>query len=205
MNRNNEALHVRNLELISIQEELFRVNQKLEQMAITDGLTGCFNRRYLIQQLEHEVLLNMRYQIPFAIFLFDIDHFKQINDQYGHLAGDEVIKGTADIVRTVLRRTDILARYGGEEFTIYLPHTSREQSEVLAERVKLAVGNNWVDTGNEKVRVTISMGVVSEESVGLSFEDPKEYLRGLFSSADSALYKAKNEGRNRVEMALLKP
>jgi two-component system cell cycle response regulator len=204
MNRKNEALHGRNLELISIQEELFRVNQKLEQMAITDGLTGCFNRRYLIQQLEHEVLLNMRYQIPFAIFLFDIDHFKQINDQYGHLAGDEVIKGTADIVRTILRRTDILARYGGEEFTIYLPHTSREQSEVLAERVKLAVGNNWVDTGTEKVRVTISMGVVSEESIGLSFEDPKEYLRGLFSGADSALYKAKNEGRNRVEMALLK-
>ncbi|WP_245987733.1 histidine kinase N-terminal 7TM domain-containing diguanylate cyclase [Cohnella lupini] len=201
MNRKNEALHERNLELITIQEELFRVNQKLEQMAITDGLTGCFNRRYLMQQLEHEVLLNMRYQIPFAIFLFDIDHFKQINDQYGHLVGDEVIRSTADIVRTKLRRTDILARYGGEEFTIYLPHTNREQAELLAERIMLAVGDNWVDTGSEKVHVTISMGVLSESSEELSFEDPKEYLREVFSGADSALYRAKNEGRNRVVMA----
>jgi two-component system cell cycle response regulator len=201
MNRKNEALHERNLELITIQEELFRVNQKLEQMAVTDGLTGCYNRRYLMQQLEHEVLLNMRYQIPFAIFLFDIDHFKQINDKYGHIVGDEVIKSTADIVRTKLRRTDILARYGGEEFTIYLPHTNREQSELLAERIMLAVGDNWVDTGTEKVHVTISMGVLSESSEDLSFEDPKEYLREVFSSADSALYKAKNEGRNRVVMA----
>jgi two-component system cell cycle response regulator len=201
MNRKNEALHERNLELITIQEELFQVNQKLEQMAITDGLTGCFNRRYLMQQLELEVLLNMRYQIPFAIFLFDIDHFKQINDRYGHLVGDEVIRSTADIVRTKLRRTDILARYGGEEFTIYLPHTNREQSELLAERIMLAVGDNWVDAGTEKVHVTISMGVLSESSEDLSIEDPKEYLREVFSSADSALYKAKNEGRNRVVMA----
>lgn len=202
MNRKNEALHERNLELITIQEELFRVNQKLEQMAVTDGLTGCFNRRYLMQQLEHEVLLNMRYQIPFSIFLFDIDHFKQINDKYGHLVGDEVIRSTANIVRSMLRRTDILARYGGEEFTVYLPHTNREQSELLAEKIMQAVGENRVDAGSEKVHVTISMGVLSESSEDLRFNDPKEYLREVFSSADSALYKAKNEGRNRVVMAL---
>ncbi|PRX58011.1 PAS domain S-box-containing protein/diguanylate cyclase (GGDEF)-like protein [Cohnella sp. SGD-V74] len=201
MNRKNEALHERNLELITIQEELFRVNQKLEQMAVTDGLTGCFNRRYLMQQLEHEVLLNMRYQIPFAIFLFDIDHFKQINDKYGHLAGDEVLRSTAEIVRSMLRRTDILARYGGEEFTVYLPHTNREQAELLAERIMLAVGENQVEAGADKVGVTISMGVLSESSENLKFNDPKEYLREVFSSADSALYKAKNEGRNRVVMA----
>ncbi|MFC5468623.1 diguanylate cyclase [Cohnella suwonensis] len=198
MNRKNEALHERNLELITIQEELFRVNQKLEQMAITDGLTGCFNRRYLMQQLEHEVLLNMRYQIPFSIFLFDIDFFKQINDKYGHLVGDEVIRSTADVVRTKLRRTDILARYGGEEFTVYLPHTNREQAELLAERIMLAVGDNRVEAGNELVSVTISMGVLAESSADLRFDDPKEYLRDVFSKADSALYKAKNGGRNRV-------
>ncbi|MFB9277717.1 diguanylate cyclase [Cohnella cellulosilytica] len=200
MNRKNEALHERNLELITIQEELFRVNQKLEQMAVTDGLTGCFNRRYLMQQLEHEVLLNMRYQIPFAIFLFDIDYFKQINDKYGHLVGDEVLRSTAEIVRSMLRRTDILARYGGEEFTVYLPHTNREQAELLAERIMLAVGENQVQAGPDKVGVTISMGVLSESSDNLKFTDPKEYLREVFSSADAALYKAKNEGRNRVVM-----
>jgi len=201
MNRKNEALHERNLELIAIQDELFRANQKLEQMAVTDGLTGCFNRRYLMQQLEHEVLLNMRYQIPFSIFLFDIDHFKQINDKFGHLVGDEVLRSTAETVRSLLRRTDILARYGGEEFTVYLPHTNREQAELLAEKIMLAVGENEVQSGADKVSVTISMGVLSESSENLQFNDPKEYLREVFASADSALYKAKDEGRNRVVMA----
>ena len=201
MNRKNEALHERNLELISIQEELFRVNQKLEQMAVTDALTGCFNRRYLMQQLEHEVLLNVRYRIPFSVFLFDIDHFKQINDKYGHLVGDEVIRSTADTVRSKLRRTDILARYGGEEFTVYLPHTNREQAELLADRIMHAIGTNVVQSGTEQVRVTISMGIVSEDTQDLTVDNPKEYLRDLFSRADAALYKAKNEGRNRVVTA----
>lgn len=201
MNRKNEALHERNLELITIQEELFRLNQKLEQMAVTDALTGCFNRRYLMQQLEHEVLLNVRYRIPFSVFLFDIDFFKQINDRYGHLIGDEVIRSTADIVRAKLRRTDILARYGGEEFTVYLPHTNREQAELLADRIMHAVGSNFVLAGNERVQVTISMGVVSETCDDFQVDNPKEYLRDLFSRADAALYKAKNEGRNRVVTA----
>ena len=201
MNRKNEALHERNLELITIQEELFRVNQKLEQMAITDSLTGCYNRRYLMQQLEHEVLLNMRYRIPFSIFLFDIDHFKQINDRYGHLVGDEVIRSTAEIVRDKLRRTDILARYGGEEFTIYLPHTGHEQAKMLADRILSAVSENTVDSGTEQVYITISMGIVSEDGEDLRFDDPKAFLRDVFSRADAALYQAKNGGRNRVVMA----
>ncbi|MGG1314879.1 MULTISPECIES: histidine kinase N-terminal 7TM domain-containing diguanylate cyclase [Cohnella] len=197
MNRKNEALHERNLELITVQEELFRLNQKLEQMAITDSLTGCYNRRFLMQQLEHEVLRNMRHRIPFSIFLFDIDHFKQINDRFGHLVGDEVICRTADAVRSVLRRSDILARYGGEEFTIYLPHTNAEQAEALASRIMQAVENNVIETGNMQVKITISMGIVSEDPAE-SKEDVKEYLRDLFHRADSALYQAKHEGRNRV-------
>jgi diguanylate cyclase (GGDEF)-like protein len=201
MNRKNEALHERNLELIKIQEELFQVNQKLEQMAITDGLTGCYNRRYLMQQLEHEVLLNMRYRIPFSVFLFDIDHFKQINDRYGHLVGDEVIRRTAETVREKLRRTDILARYGGEEFTVYLPHTNREQAMQLAERILHSIHDNVVDAGEVKVGVTISMGVVSEDGENLRFDDPKEFLREVFARADAALYQAKNGGRNRVVAA----
>jgi diguanylate cyclase (GGDEF)-like protein/PAS domain S-box-containing protein len=201
MNRKNEALHERNLELITIQEELFRVNQKLEQMAVTDGLTGCYNRRFLMQQLEHEVLLNLRYRIPFSIFLFDIDHFKQINDLHGHLVGDEVIRKTADAVRASLRRTDILARYGGEEFTVYLPHTNQEQAGLLAERIMQAVMENRVDTGREQVGITISMGIVSVDTFDQQVLEIKEYLRTLFSRADAALYKAKDEGRNRVVAA----
>lgn len=203
MNRKNEALHERNLELITIQDELYRVNQKLEQMAITDSLTGCYNRRFLMQQLEHEVLLNLRYRIPFSIFLFDIDFFKHINDQYGHLAGDEVIRRTAEIVKNQLRRTDILARYGGEEFTVYLPHTNREQAERLAERIMAAVEGNRIDSDHERISITISMGVVTEDNFDQQVDDVKEYLRGLFSRVDSALYKAKNEGRNRAVIAQL--
>lgn len=201
MNRKNEALHERNLELITIQDELYRVNQKLEQMAITDSLTGCYNRRFLMQQLEHEALLNLRYRIPFSIFLFDIDFFKQINDRYGHLAGDEVIRRTAEIVKSQLRRTDILARYGGEEFTVYLPHTNREQAERLADRIMNAVEENRIESDQEQIGITISMGIVTEDNFDQQVDDVKEYLRGLFSRVDSALYKAKNDGRNRAVIA----
>nr|WP_255654778.1 diguanylate cyclase [Cohnella sp. REN36] len=201
MNRKNEALHERNLELIAIQEELFRVNQKLEQMAVTDSLTGCYNRRFLMNQLEHEVLLNARHRVPFSVFLFDIDYFKQINDRYGHVIGDEVIRATSDAVRSQLRRTDIFARYGGEEFTVYLPHTNRQQAEVLAQRIMQAVSDNVVQAGEERVSITISMGIVSEEQDALYIDNVKEYLRELFSRADAALYIAKNEGRNRVVYA----
>lgn len=197
----NAALQERNRALIAMQDELYQVNQKLEYMAITDGLTGCFNRRYLMQQLEHEVMTNVRYNIPFAIFLFDIDLFKSINDTYGHLVGDEVIKSTAEAVKQSLRRTDILARYGGEEFTVYLPHTNREKAFMLAERVKEIVSSNRVATGydDETVAVTISMGVLTVESgEGARVDNPKIYLRDLFAKADIALYEAKNGGRNRI-------
>nr|WP_245364104.1 diguanylate cyclase [Cohnella thailandensis] len=201
MNRKNEALHERNLELILIQEELFRVNQKLEQMAITDGLTGCYNRRFLMQQLEHEVMLNYRYGTPFSIFLFDIDHFKTFNDRYGHVVGDEVICKTAETVRNSLRRTDILARYGGEEFTIYLPHTNREQAELLADRIIQAVAASEIAVGKETVGITISMGTITEEAFQKPVDDVKEYLRSMFAQVDAALYQAKNQGRNRVVVA----
>jgi diguanylate cyclase (GGDEF)-like protein len=202
--RQNEALQQRNRELVEMQAELYAMNQQLERMAITDSLTGCYNRRYLMQQLEHEIMTNIRYNIPFAIFLFDIDLFKSINDVYGHLVGDEVIKHTADTVRRCLRRTDIVARYGGEEFTVYLPHTNRAQAMMLAERVREAVSSSEVKTGRdgETVRVTISMGVLAvEESDPRRIDDAKEYLRELFSRADAALYQAKNGGRNRIVAA----
>ncbi len=204
--RQNDALQERNRALISMQDELYKVNQKLEQMAVTDSLTGCYNRRYLMQQLEHEVMTNVRYNIPFAIFLFDIDLFKSINDNYGHLIGDEVIRSTADVVKNSLRRTDILARYGGEEFTVYLPHTNREQAAMLAQRVKDVVENNRIasdyDNKGETVKVTISMGVLTVESNnGSRIDNPKTYLRDLFAKVDSALYEAKHGGRNRIVIA----
>ncbi|WP_284237097.1 histidine kinase N-terminal 7TM domain-containing diguanylate cyclase [Paenibacillus glycanilyticus] len=198
-NLQNELLHDRNRELLAMQDELFQANKKLEYMAITDGLTGCYNRRYLLQQLEHELAVNVRYGIPFSIFLFDIDFFKSINDQYGHLVGDEVLCATVDAVRATLRTADLLARYGGEEFTVYLPHTNREQADIIAEMVKESVEHNAVKYGSQSVKVTISMGVVSVEQFDQrALDEPKAFLRELLTQADSALYEAKYSGRNRI-------
>lgn len=200
-NTQNELLHERNRELLIMQDELFQANKKLEHMAITDGLTGCYNRRYLLQQLEGEVVNNIRYGIPFSIFLFDLDFFKTINDRYGHLIGDEVLCSTVEAVRSALRLTDVLARFGGEEFTVYLPHTNREQADMIAEQVKEAVEKNKVTTtvGGVPVTVTISMGVISIEQFDpADLDDPKAFLRELMAQADAALYEAKYSGRNRI-------
>ncbi|MGO4371082.1 GGDEF domain-containing protein, partial [Paenibacillus sp. MCAF20] len=188
-------------DLMLMQDELSQANKKLEQMAITDGLTGCYNRRYLLLQLEQEVLMNLKFGISFSIFLFDLDYFKLINDKYGHLVGDEVLCSTVNAVKGALRKTDILARYGGEEFTVYLPHTNREQADLIAELVKEAVESNRVHigTGEQSISVTISMGVVTIEHFEPSvIEDPKAYLREILAQTDSALYEAKYNGRNRI-------
>lgn len=136
-----------------------------------------------MRRLEHEVALNVRHGIPFSIFLFDIDLFKSINDKYGHLVGDEVICATVDAVRSTLRATDILARYGGEEFTVYLPHSNREQADIIADMVKESVERNEVKTGqgSQTVNVTISMGVVSVEQFDQrALDNPKAFLRGCW-------------------------
>jgi len=200
-NRQNEALHERNRALLIMQDELYQANRKLEQMAITDSLTGCYNRRYLMQHLEHEVMMNRRHQTPFALFLFDIDLFKTVNDTYGHLVGDEVIKRTSEVVRNTLRPTDMFARYGGEEFTVYLPQTTREQAEELAQRIRSAVEHNKMETGDGRglVSVTISMGVLAVDPLPAGgHEDGKSYLHELFVKVDKALYQAKENGRNQI-------
>lgn len=200
-NFQNEILQVRNQSLIGIQHELFQTNQKLEQMAITDSLTGCYNRHYLTQRLEHEVMMNMKYQLPFALFLLDIDFFKSVNDNYGHLVGDDVLCNTVEAINQTLRKSDILARYGGEEFIIYLPNTDQAQANIIAERVKFAVESNKVTIKNVAypLSITVSMGFLSiHEFLKEPSNNPKTILNELFESVDKALYQAKNEGRNRI-------
>jgi two-component system cell cycle response regulator len=200
-NSQNQILQERNQSLITIQDELYQVNQKLEQTAITDSLTGCYNRGYLTQRLEHEMIMNVKHHIPFAIYLLDIDFFKSINDRYGHLVGDEVICSTVEVIKHTLRRSDILVRYGGEEFLIYLPHINQVQAEILAERVKTTIEMNkvMVENGAHTLSITISMGVLSiDASNDKILENPKAYLNELFASVDGSLYQAKKEGRNRI-------
>ncbi|NQX67005.1 diguanylate cyclase [Paenibacillus alba] len=200
-NLQNEILQERNQSLIIIQNELSQTNQKLEHLAITDGLTGIYNRLYLTQKLEYEVLNNIKYQMPFAVILLDIDFFKLINDNYGHLVGDQMIKSTVEAIKQTLRQTDILARYGGEEFIIYLPQTSQSQANLIAERVKSTVESNKLIAKNipHSLSITISIGLLSINNFTFeNLKSPSTYLNELLESVDKALYKAKEEGRNRI-------
>ncbi|OAB40656.1 hypothetical protein PMSD_01800 [Paenibacillus macquariensis subsp. defensor] len=196
-----ESLQERNLELIRIQNELFQTNRKLKQMAVTDSLTGCYNRHYLTQQLELEVMNNMKYQTPFTILLIDIDFFKSINDDYGHLVGDIVICNTVEIIKKTLRQSDIMARYGGEEFIVYLPNTSQAQAKLLAERVKSAIEDNkvFIDNVTHALSITISIGLLSLNNFTIkNTNNSKIHLNDMFESVDKALYQAKKAGRNRI-------
>lgn len=200
-NHQNEILQERNLALIEIQNELSQTNQKLKQMAITDSLTGCYNRHYLTQHLEHEIIENMILKQSFAIILLDIDFFKTVNDNYGHLVGDVVICSTVEVIKQSLRKTDILARYGGEEFIVYLPNTNHTQANLWAEHIKFMIEANkvHVDEVAHSVSITVSMGLLSINNFAEQYaESPTNQLNDLFESVDKALYQAKNAGRNQI-------
>lgn len=203
--KQNEILQERNQTLSEMQQELHLTNQKLQQMAITDGLTGCFNRNYITQQLEQEVRNHIERHIPFSILLLDIDFFKLINDRYGHLTGDEVICSTVNVIKQTLRDTDILARFGGEEFIVYLPFTGSEAALELAERIRAAVEANKMMVPGLKnaLSVTVSIGLLSVDRFPLDLiPGSMTLISELFQSVDHVLYQAKREGRNRVVSAL---
>ncbi|MCJ8011019.1 diguanylate cyclase [Paenibacillus sp. KQZ6P-2] len=202
----NEILQERNQSLISIQQELHLTNQKLQEMAVTDGLTGCYNRHYLTQQLEREVNKNMEYQIPFSILLLDIDFFKLINDNYGHMVGDEVICGTVSMIKQILRPSDILARFGGEEFIIYLPNTTSSEANQLAEQILNTVESNAIKVPHiiQSLSITISIGLLSIHQ--FPEENPlnsRDTLNDMFQSVDQVLYQAKRGGRNRIASVII--
>ncbi len=166
-----------------------RVRAEFEHMATFDSLTGALNRRVLQLAGEQELLRWQRHAHPFAVLLIDIDHFKQINDRYGHQVGDEVLKRMAHTLRQPLRKTDLLARYGGEEFLVLLPVTDGATALELGERVRAAV--HAMPNDPASCPCTISVGVSALGQGDTSFDQ-------LVARADLALYRAKNEGRNRV-------
>ena len=166
----------------------------LQHESITDGLTGAKNRRYFDQRLCEEVAHSKRYKLSLSLLLLDVDHFKKINDTYGHKIGDEVLKNLSALVMEMVRDSDIVARYGGEEIAIIAPSTPREEAELLAERLRSAIEKTtmaMIDATQEVVQVTASIGVCS---LGLIVQDRD----ALIEETDRALYMAKNQGRNRV-------
>lgn len=197
INENNIILKKQNKELLMVHEELSVANKTLEELATTDYLTGCYNRRYLLQRFEHEIALAQRYQKPFSIILFDLDRFKLINDTYGHQVGDDVLCGVVKAVRQKLRKTDILARFGGEEFLIYAPGTDKKEAVTFAERLRAAVEGNSIKTSEGEIYVTMSVGIVSFSEDTLAAHD-EPLIENLLSKADMALYEAKSRGRNCV-------
>ncbi|MEK6611147.1 MAG: diguanylate cyclase [Gemmatimonadota bacterium] len=168
--------------------------ERLEQLAATDALTGCLNRRALIDALERELDRARRYSLVLTILMVDLDHFKRINDTMGHLVGDTVLRQLGELLRREVRSVDAVARYGGEEFVIVVPETAVRGAMIFAERMRQRIQQHPFGEGSPPLRVTVSIGVAS-------FPDQKATSPESFLAvADSALYRAKADGRNLVRM-----
>lgn len=166
-------------------------HEEIYRLMTVDGLTDLHNKRFFTESLEKEMSRAKRYERSFSLVLFDIDHFKQINDTYGHLAGDAVLRQLGALVRGRVRRDDVPARTGGEEFAVILPEVGREGAAHLADKLRRAVADSSFRFEGTLIPVTISLGVAEwDEGVG----DPAE----LVKRADEKLYEAKRGGRNRV-------
>jgi two-component system, cell cycle response regulator len=170
--------------------ELAARNELLAKLALTDPLTGLPNRRAFEESLSREVALAIRHVRPLSLLLLDLDHFKRVNDTFGHPAGDEVLASLGLLLGRQGRRGDVVARIGGEEFAVVLPETGKEQAAATAERIRIAVSSSPLGA-RAKVPVTVSIGVAS-------LPQPCGDLETLVSTADAALYAAKSAGRDRV-------
>jgi diguanylate cyclase (GGDEF)-like protein len=163
-------------------------HEEIYRLTTVDGLTQIFNRRYFLEQLDREVSRAKRYRRELSLILFDIDHFKAINDSYGHLAGDYVLKQLATVIKGKIRREDIFARYGGEEFAIVLPEIDGPNSAAFGEKVRKIVEKAPFKFEDTKIPVTVSVGV------GTCIE--ADDAAGLLKRTDEKLYEAKGAGRN---------
>jgi diguanylate cyclase (GGDEF)-like protein/PAS domain S-box-containing protein len=188
-----QALEVQNQELEDRVQERTR---ELELLSTTDPLTGARNRRFLMDQTALEIARAQRYGHPLSCLLFDIDHFKQVNDSHGHDVGDRVLITMCLAVQTMLRPADTLARYGGEEFVVLLPDTDVEQARYAAERIRSAMQDMPVPAPGlaAPLHITVSVGVATLSVLHADAD-------ALFKAADTAMYRAKESGRNRVEVA----
>jgi diguanylate cyclase (GGDEF)-like protein len=188
------------LELKSTRDQLkealqqqFKLTQELEKLATIDALTQVWNRRQLLQIGQHEINRAKRYNRDLSVLMIDIDHFKKINDTYGHGVGDEVLKTVAQTMLKSIRIADRLGRFGGEEFVIFLPESDSKGANHLAERIRKIIANLIISAPDVDFSLTVSIGVATYQN--------HQSLEDVIKRADDALYQAKNQGRNRVVMA----
>ena len=169
----------------------YKLNQSLESIATIDGLTSILNRRGLEDAALKMQDMCKRINLSMTVILIDIDHFKKVNDKYGHLTGDDVLRHIAKVVAGILRSSDVFGRYGGEEFCAFLPNTTESDAIGLAERIRAGVEASPLKLDRGPIKTTISIGVADSVRAGYDF-------KGLIAAADGALYSAKNGGRNQV-------
>jgi len=171
--------------------ELKRAKEKLIKMATTDELTRLANRRYFMERFNSEFDRVKRYESKFSLLMIDIDHFKNINDTFGHKAGDKALQEAATIMKKSLRSSDIIGRVGGEEFSVLLPETDINSALYIAERLRNKVEKSTIDHEDVKISITISIGTTQSDAGDHSVDD-------IIIRADKAMYNAKNEGRNKI-------
>lgn len=165
--------------------------ERLTDAATLDPLTGCYNRREFENQIKKQISTAKRHGSKLSVFMFDIDHFKSINDRFGHQIGDDVLKKTAHLIKTNIRNGDILARYGGEEFIALLPETGKREAIELAERLRLKIASNTIRSSISPIQITASFGVAE-------LNTPYDDMESIIREADEMMYLAKNNGRNQV-------
>jgi diguanylate cyclase (GGDEF)-like protein len=181
--------------ILTVKEtELKAVIAQADEVSHTDALTFLPNRRQIISDLQREAIFSDRYGTPLSISMLDIDHFKKINDTYGHTVGDEVLRTLGNELRQHIRYPDTIGRYGGEEFLIVLPHSTRKAASDQAERLCKHVRSLRIRSGEQEIAVTISIGVAQ-------YKIQKEDWETVLNRADVALYRAKNSGRDQWVVA----
>lgn len=181
-------------ERIRIEAEVKALQEKLRYQSIHDPLTGLFNRRYLDETLDHELISAEHDHYPVSVIMGDLDHFKAVNDHYGHIAGDEVLRVFGNLMKRHAREGDIYCRYGGEEFLLVLPHVAKHVAVERAEQLRRTMAATPVFSGPSQIAMTASFGVATSPSDGRTGDE-------LIAAADNALYAAKASGRNRVNVS----
>jgi diguanylate cyclase (GGDEF)-like protein len=195
-----EGVQLRNNDRIQVGPTIFKYltgadaeakyYEEIYRMTIVDGLTQIHNKRYLFEALERELIRARRHSRALSLVMFDIDFFKRINDQCGHLAGDYVLRELSEVVQDRIRRDEVFARYGGEEFAIMMPETELQGAVTLAETLREKVAEHRFSFQGENISVTVSMGCAAIEN--------EDTATALIARADEKLYEAKRSGRNRV-------
>jgi two-component system cell cycle response regulator len=178
------------LERSRMKREVEEATRRVSELAVRDTVTGLWNRRWLDERLEEEIQRSQRYGVPLALCLLDLDHFKEINDTYGHAVGDHVLKTAASIAKTSLRQTDFACRYGGEEFAMIFTSNTADAVAICCDRIRLKIESEAFEFRGHRFTVTASFGLVDHRG--------KTSAADLLESADNALYMAKTAGRNRI-------